>query len=150
MNEIYLTHLKLKTFTEQDVLDYCLLSNINSDDITELSLPYNKLTDISGIKLFKNLNTLYLNSNELTDISVLKDLNKLENLYINNNKLTDISVLKNLNKLENLDIENLELESNQIEYIKSLKNIKNLWYKNGFKDMSVLKQLNKNINYINK
>ena len=150
MNEIYLTHLKLKTFTEQDVLDYCLLSNINSDDITELSLPYNKLTDISGIKLFKNLNTLYLNSNELTDISVLKDLNKLENLYINNNKLTDISVLKNLNKLENLDIENLELESNQIEYIKSLKNIKNLWCKNGFKDMSVLKQLNKNINYINK
>ena len=29
MNKIILNNLKLKTFTEQDALDYCLLNNIN-------------------------------------------------------------------------------------------------------------------------
>jgi len=50
-----------------------------------------------------------------------------------------------LNKLEYLDITNLELESNQIQYIKNLNNLKEIWYKNGFKDIEILKQLNKNI-----
>ena len=58
MNEIILNELELKTFTEQDALDYCLLNNINPDKITILFLYNNKLTDISGIKLFKNIKTL--------------------------------------------------------------------------------------------
>jgi len=55
-----LTYLKLKTFTEQDTLDYCLLNNINPDKIIDLWLSHNQLTDISGIKLFKNLKKLNL------------------------------------------------------------------------------------------
>ena len=82
MKEIDLNKLKLKTFSEQDVLDYCQINNINPDNITELDLGNNKLTDISGIKLFKNLIYLYLWRNNITDITVLKDLNKLE--YISN------------------------------------------------------------------
>ena len=119
-----LCHLKLKTFTEQDVLDYCLLNNINPDKIIELWLSHNLLTDISGIKLFKNLKRLYMNNNKIKDISVIQYLKNLEILYIHN----------------------LKLKSDQIEYINSLKNLRNLWYYNGFKDMSVLDQLNKNIN----
>ena len=124
---IKLNNLDLKTFTEQDAEDYCLLNNINPDNITELTLFNNELTDISGIRLFKNL----------------KELN------ISNNEITDISVLKNLNKLEVLDINNLELESNQIKHIKSLNNLEKLYCRKAFKDMSVLKQLNKNINIVN-
>ena len=123
MNKIRLNNLELKTFIEQNALDYCFLNNINPNDITELNLGFNKLTDISGIKLFKNT----------------------EKLWLDYNKLTDISVLKYLNNLKELTILNLELESDQIQYIKSLKNLEILYCYNGFKDMSVLKQINKNI-----
>ena len=124
LHKIELHNLKLKTFTEQDVLDYCLLNNINPDKIIELWLSHNLLTDISGIKLFKNLKRLYMNNNKIKDISVIQYLKNLEILYIHN----------------------LKLKSDQIEYINSLKNLRNLWCYNGFKDMSVLDQLNKNIN----
>jgi len=119
-----LTYLKLKTFTEQDTLDYCLLNNINPDKIIDLWLSHNQLTDISGIKLFKNLKYLYINDNKIKDISVLKDLNNIQVLHIHN----------------------LKLKSDQIQYINSLKNLRNLWCNKGFKDMSVINQLNKNIN----
>ena len=55
MSKIKLNDLELKTFTEQDALDYCQLNSINFDDITELYLSDNQLTDISVIQ---NLNTL--------------------------------------------------------------------------------------------
>ena len=189
MNNLDLSDLELKTFTEQDVEDYCQINNINPDDITVLDLFNNELIDISGIKLFKNLKELCLNNNKLTDIFVikhlknleklyllnnkikdisgLKDLTKLERLNLNNNEIKDISVLKDLNNLESLYISNneltnisviqylkqlmilgirdLKLESNQIEYIKSLKKLENLWCYKGFKDMNVLNQLNNNI-----
>ena len=150
MNKIDLSDLQLKIFTEQNVLDYCQINNINLDDITELDLSFNQLTDISGIRLFKNIKKLHLwNNRFFKDISKLKDLKNLKFLDISSNQITDISVLKNLNKLEVLDINNLELESNQIKHIKSLNNLEKLYCRKAFKDMSVLKQLNKNINIVN-
>ena len=116
MNYINLSNLQLKTFTEQDASDYCQLNSINHDKIIKLMLDNNKLTDISGVKLFKNLRQLYLN----------------------NNKIKDISVLKDLNSLKILSIINLELESDQIQYIKSLKKLKELYPYKGFKDMTAL------------
>ena len=174
MNEIYLNNLKLKTFTEQDAEDYCFINNTNPDNITSLNFYVNQLTDISGIRLFKNVNKLDLAYNKLTDISVLKNLTglkelylitnlkitdisclsslkKLKVLYLNNTNIKDISVIQNLTKLEYLDIGYLELESDQIEYINSLKNLEYLSCYKGFKDTAVLDQLNKNIenSYIN-
>ena len=166
-NKINLKFIQLKTFTEQDALDYCLLNDINPDNITELDLSWNKPGDISGIKLFKNLKELWLDNNKLTDISFLKDLtelkilnisynqitdisvlknlNNLEVLYLNNNEIKDISVIQYLNSLEILDIAYLELESDQIKYINSLKNLEELWCDYGFKDMDITDKLNKNI-----
>ena len=123
MNKIYLTDLQLKTFTEQDALDYCQLNNININLVEELYLNYNKLTDISGIKLFKNL----------------------EILHIGDNKIEDISVIQYLTEIKYLNISNLVLKSDQIEYIKSLKKLKKLSCYNGFKKKSILKQLNKRV-----
>jgi len=142
-----LNNLELKTFTEQDALDYCQISNLNPDNITELNLSDNKLTNISGINLFKNLKRLELQINKIKDISVLKDLNNLKVLSLGGNKIKDISVIQYLNNLETFFIQFLELESDQIQYINSLKNLRNLWCYNGFKDMSVLDKLNKNIFY---
>ena len=121
------------------------MNNINPDNIILADLQNNKLTDISGIKLFKNLKKLYLYENKLTNIILLKKLTKLESLFIGYNQITDISVLKYLNKLEILGISELHLESDQIQYIKSLKNLKKLQRYKGFKDKTVTKQLNKNI-----
>ena len=149
MNKIIsLNNLQLKTFTEQDVLDYCSINNINSDNITVLDLSHNELTDIFGIKLLKNLKDLYISYNNITNISNLKYLNKLEYLFLNNNQITDISVFPYLNKLKYLNIGNLELYSDQIKYIKFLNNLKKLYSSKGFKDILVLNQLNKNIEII--
>ena len=148
MDQIKLYNLELKTFTEQNVLDYCQINNINPDDITYLDLSDNKLTGILEIKIFKNLKRLYIGDNKIKDISCLKDLKELRDLYICNNKIKDISVIQYLTKLRLLDIRNLELESDQIQYIQFLNNLKKLFCHNGFKDMSVLNKLNNNIETI--
>ena len=145
MNKINLQNLELKTFTEQDVIDYCSINNINPDNIIELYLDNNNLTDISGIKLFKNLRTLDLECNKLTDISIIKYFKNLIILRLTDNEIKDISAIQYLNSLISLDIGYLELESDQFKYIKELKNLKELGCKKGFKDMSVINQLNKNI-----
>jgi len=115
INTIYLSELELKTFTEQDALDYCQLNSINYSDITELYLRNNELTDISGIKLFKNLKDLNLAYNKIKDISVLK---KLKELSINNNQIKDISVIQYLT-----DLKILYLNGNRISNISVLKNL---------------------------
>ena len=114
MNKIILKNLELKTFIEQNAFDYCQINNINPDEITELYLYDNRLTDISGIRLFKNLEKLFLDYNQLTDISVLKYLTKLKMLDIKSNKIKDISVILNLKNLEYLNIRDLRLKSDQI------------------------------------
>jgi len=143
---IWLNNLELKAFTEQDALDYCQINDINPDNITVLSLFNNKLTDILGVKLFKNLNELNLFNNLITDISVFKYLTELKKLFLGNNKIKDISAIQYLNNLEILNIEDLKLESNQIQYINSLKNLKYLYCYSGFKDINITDKLYENIN----
>ena len=146
MNEIYLNFSELKVFTEQDALDYCSINNINTDNIIELYLDNNDLIDISGIRLFKNLEHLDIGYNNIFNISVLKDLKNIKRLILFNNiNINNISSIQYLNNLEELDITNLRLESDQIKYINSLKKLKELYSSKGFKDMKILKQLNKNI-----
>ena len=138
MNEIILNSLQLKTFTEQDALDYCQINNINPDNITVLDLFNNKLTDISVLKYLNNLKFLGLIGNNITDIFPLKNLINIEELNLGYNEITDISAIQYLDNILRLDIRNLELESDQIQYIKSLNNLKILWCKNGFKDMNII------------
>ena len=145
---IDLSKLKLKTFTEQDVLDCCQINNLNTDNIIIIHLNGNELTDISGIKLFKNLKRLYLNNNQIKDISYLKNLKELIDLYIGDNKIEDISVIQYLIELNSLNINYLKLKSDQIKYIKNLKNLEELLCNNGFKDMDITDKLDKNIRLI--
>ena len=150
MNIIELERLELKTFTEQNALDYCSINNININNIISLRLNYNNLKDISGIKLFKNLERLSLQYNQIKDISVIKDLTELIELDISDNKITDISVIKYLKNLKFLNIEYLKLESNQIKYIKNIKNLEIInCIDKGFKDEYIYYKLfNKKIKII--
>ena len=166
---LHLNSLNLKAFTEQDALDYCSINNIKPLDIDQLNLYLNeRLEDISGIRLFKNLEILdlsnnwledisavktlkklkklYLVNNNITDISVLKDLNNLERININDNFIKDISVIKNLKNLQYLNISNLRLKLDQIQYINSCKNLKELYCVNGFENSFFIKEkLNKGL-----
>ena len=145
MNKIYLNDLDLKTFSEQNASDYCQINNINSNNIITFELYSNKLTDISGLKLFKNIKKINIGYNKIEDISVLKYLTKLKELYMHNNKITDISAVQYLTKLKILSISNLKLESDQIQYIENLKNLKELISISGFKNRDYIYRLNKNI-----
>ena len=167
MNKIELNNLGIQKLTEQDSFDYCSINNINPENITKLYLNNNNLTDISGIKLFKNLINLYIDSSRLENISVLKYLINLKELYLSNNNIKDISILKYLSELEilnissneirnisavknlinlkHLNIQSLLLESNQIKYLKRLKNLKFLYCKNAFKNMDIVNELSSNI-----
>ena len=127
INKINLRFIQLKTFTEQDAEDYCQINNINPDNITQLYLYNNELTDISGIKIFKNLEVLDLDYNQIKDISVLKSLNNIKELSISE----------------------LELKSNQIKYINSLKKLRNLYCNHGFENIDDLFKLNSSIENIN-
>ena len=63
------------------------LCKIEFKDLTELSLIFNNISDISYLENFKceKLEVLYLNSNKITDISVLEKVkfNKLKTLLYN-------------------------------------------------------------------
>jgi len=109
--KIELQNIFLKTFTEQNAIDYCLLNSINPLNVTELWLNGNLLTDVSGVKLFKNLIILTLYENYINNILFLKDLKNLEILIIGYNNIKDISSVKFLTNLEYLNIDNLQLES---------------------------------------
>jgi len=145
MNIIKLNKLQLKTFTEQDALDYCQINNLNPLEVIYLNLQDNELTDISGIKLFKNLKSLYLSNNKLTDISVLKNLKQLIILNLSKNEIKNISVVQYLKNLEILTLGWLKLKSNQIKYINSCKKLKEIHTIKAFENRTVLNQLNKNI-----
>jgi len=110
-----LDNLNLKTFTEQDALDYCLLNNINFNNITVLNLNNNELTDISGIKLFKNLENLLLFNNKIKNLTFLKNLKNIKQLEIGYTEIKDLSLIPE--NLEYLGLNNLKLNKKSFELI---------------------------------
>ena len=63
-----------------------------------------QITDISGLKYFKNLKSLNLSSNAVTDISPLAGLKKLTSLSLGGNPVADISPLYGMTSLEKLSL----------------------------------------------
>ena len=78
---------------------------------------------ISVGTISQNIVELWLNDNKITDITPLLGLTSLEYLNLSNNQIEDISVLENL---PNLWV--LVLNSNQISDVSSLSELSNLWY----------------------
>ena len=84
-----------KKIGNQGLEDLC---KIEFKDITELSLVFNIISDISALKNFKceKLEVLYLNKNKIIDISVLEKVkfNKLKTLNLADNIISNIKVLE--------------------------------------------------------
>ena len=82
-----------------------------------------EITDWSGIKDAKSLDSLTLEDTRFTDLSLIKDL-KLKRLNLSDCKIKDFTVLKSLKTLEELSVENTEIES--LTTIAELPNLKRL------------------------
>ncbi|MBQ6235167.1 MAG: leucine-rich repeat domain-containing protein [Clostridia bacterium] len=93
--------------------------------VTELNLDNCGLTDISDVALFKNLTELSLRWNAIEDISVLQGLTELSSVYLYDNKIgnQDITVLSGLTNLTYLNV-----GFNQISDISALRSLTNLTY----------------------
>ena len=132
----------------QDVTDLRLASNQISDfsifnglpNLTQLYLGYNQISDISALGELTNLTVLYLNHNQISDISALGGLTNLTTLWLNSNQISDISVISRLTNLTSLI-----LGSNQISDISTLGGLTNLTQLqlggNQISDISVLRGL---------
>lgn len=110
------------------------------EEIIEIDLSNNQITDITPLKNLTNLTTLGLSANQIIDITPLKNQTNLSDLYLFENQIIDITPLENLT---NLTI--LNLGCNQITDIVPLKNLTNLTYleltENQITDISPLKNL---------
>lgn len=111
------------------------------------SLP--RIKDISSLKYFTNLTSLYLawaldSSDGVVDISVLAGLTKLEALYINSNGVDDISALAGLTNMKDL-----KMFGNNITDISALSGMtmmQDLWmHGNQITDISALSGMTRSL-----
>ena len=126
-----------------------LLSCIIFDNLEELNLSHNKISDIKLLKNFKKLKNLDLSYNLINDIQPIKEIieeNKdLKKINLKNNLIKDVTILKE-NKFSK-DIE-INLDNNNI-IEKDIKEIKDLIINNNsniLKEEKSKENLNKEIN----
>lgn len=80
-----------------------------------------KITDLTGLSAFENLEVLDLKENNVTDVTELGSLTELERLDLSKNHVADITPLESLDSLEWLDLMDNEVSS--ISPITSLSHI---------------------------
>ena len=143
-----LTKLKELNLSCNSVENIHAIENLKS--LETLNIGLNNISDISALKNLINIKNLNFNSNNVSDISVLTNLTKLEVIQMEYNPIknikalenlknitglflpdlekgTDISFLKLYEKLKKLSLGYSELNSEQIEVIKSLQTLKVLY-----------------------
>lgn len=95
----------------------------HDQQVNELNLSKNGITEIKGLDNFTALTTLYLMDNRITEIKNLDNLTSLEHLHLGQNLITEIINLDNLTSLEIL-----VLNKNKINEIKNLEKLVNLLF----------------------
>ncbi|MBC2065366.1 LapB repeat-containing protein [Listeria welshimeri] len=109
-------------------------------NITELDVEKNQITDITPVANLKKLTTLLINSNQITDISPVADLANLTTFYCGNNPISDISAVQNLTKLSIFNCYTANVEN--ISPVKNLINLKTLSLgSNNIHDISDIEKL---------
>jgi hypothetical protein len=122
-------------------------------NVTDLSLGSNQITDITPLVELAELRKLDLWGNQITDITPLANLTNLESLSLSNNQITDISPLANLTNLGG-PFGVLELSNNNISDLSPLSGLTNLYWlsleNNNISDLTPLESLvNLNVGMFN-
>lgn len=97
-------------------------------DLDYLDLDDNQITDLSPLKGLTNLMNLYLGNNKIKDLSPLKDLANLTILSFKDNQISDLSPLKNLSRLVCLFSNNNQISD--LSPLKSLMSLKTVYLRN--------------------
>ena len=63
-----------------------------------------KISDLTGISTFQNLNTIVLYNDQITDLTPLAELKQLTKLNLSHNQITDLTPLAGLNQLTKLNL----------------------------------------------
>jgi Leucine-rich repeat (LRR) protein len=90
-------------------------------DVTELSLYNNQISDLTPLAGLTNLWLLYLDDNQISDLTPLAGLTNLRALYLNNNQISDLTPLSGL-----INLRLLYLDNNQISDLTPLSGMTNL------------------------
>jgi hypothetical protein len=81
------------------------------DEVIELDLSENYISDLHGIECFSNVKILNLNNNELENINGLKNLKYIECLSLRKNKIEDLQDIKAFLFLKRIDLsDNFQIE----------------------------------------
>ncbi|EHK2493723.1 InlB B-repeat-containing protein [Listeria monocytogenes] len=98
-----------------------IVSQNELDQPTGINVPYKGIKNLEGVQYLNNLSNLFVYFNEITDISVISNLSNLKYVYLDENHINDFSPLSNLTNLTELS-----LGSTQISDISVLSNLTNL------------------------
>lgn len=99
------TMVSKKADTDKDGI----LTKAEMDAVTTLDVSEERISDITGIEYFKNIEVLKINSNQITEVDLSQNKN-LKNLNCYNNKLTELDV-SGCTALQVLDCSNNKLVS---------------------------------------
>ncbi|MCL1791731.1 MAG: protein kinase [Peptococcaceae bacterium] len=91
------------------------------EDVKELVLHFNNISDVTPLQVLKDLEALDLSLNRISNVGPLGTLTNLTSLDLSNNAIRDLSPLRSLVGLKVLDI-----SSNNINDISGLKGLVNL------------------------
>jgi len=123
------------------------LTAAHFEEVKQLELDDQQITDIPTLAKLKQLEVLYLGKNKLTDVSALVDLKYLKELYLQENELNDIDTLAGLKQLERLNLKRNKL--NDVSALAGLKRLTKLSLSsNKITDVSALAALTQ-LEYLN-
>ena len=142
-DEVAITTSDLQGLKELDATDYGIrsLDGIQAcENLTELTLWFNDITDITPLSNLKQLKYLDLDNNNVADLSPLAKLAHLETLYASYNPITDLSPLSGISTLQLLFIDYVEVANwGTVEQLTSLSKLSADG--NGIKDVSLFAKL---------
>ena len=143
-----LTGLEFATNLTNLSLAYNQISDVSAltelKKLTALQLSYNRLSDVSGFSEFRQPTELRLDGNRISDVSGLAALRNLKVLGLGKNQITDVSPLKRLTKLTWLYLSYNEISD--VSALAALENLRALYLSyNQIADFSPLARLVKKL-----
>ena len=160
--------LKLTTLSALDASISDLTGLEYATRLTDISLGWNKIVDLTPLKNLRNLTVLYIpqpDGGKIRDITPLENLRNLRKLSLFGNQISDLTPLENLTALTKLNLmrnqvtnvyplrsltnlQELLLANNQIRDVTSLAgltSVKQLWiHGNPIEDLAPLRKLKQN------
>lgn len=107
--------LKSLDISKNELTDTELNELSDLDNLEEIYISYNKISDISALAKFKNLRIIFADHNYINDFTALESLENLERLVISGNDVRNEIKLPNLPNLELINDEDSTYEDIEVQ-----------------------------------